>query len=80
MAKDYKSDRLSFVLDKELTPVLDKIARKMGITRSKLINETVIKIIMDNMGVLDIEEDSQEIEVAKRLLFKEGFKRSFLNK
>lgn len=78
MARELKSDRLSFVLDKELTPILDKIARKMGMTRSKLVNETVLQIIMDNVGLLDVKTDRKDIVIVDGLIKQRELKKAIL--
>lgn len=65
MAREQKSDRLSFVLDKELTPILKVVAEKNGITQSKLINLCVLNILMDN---IDLLEDKEQIEQVRKLI------------
>lgn len=60
-----KSDRISFVLDKELTPILKEIARKHGMTQSKLINQIVLGIIIDNVDLL---EDPTQIGIVQKMI------------
>lgn len=65
MTKELKSDRISFCLDKELTPILKVIAGKNGLTQSKLINGAVLNIIMDN---IDLLEDPEHISTVRKLI------------
>lgn len=60
-----KSDRISFVLDKEYTPILKEVARKNGTTVSKIINNICLNILMDNIDVLD---DPEQIKIVQNLI------------
>lgn len=60
-----KSDRISFVLYKEYTPILKTIAKKNNTTVSQIINNICLNVLMDNIDILD---DPEQIKVVQNLI------------
>lgn len=59
---NYKSDRISFVLDKELTPILKLLAKKLNTKPATLVNTLVTNFMITNYHLLEDENHMRLVE------------------